>query len=307
MKRRQRRSQFGFTLIELLVVIAIIAILIALLLPAVQQAREAARRSQCKNNLKQIGLAMHNYHDVHSALPPGYIYDQIYGTANGPKRSNFGWGTFLLPGLDQAALYEQISTNSHGFADDWNSSNQKLLNLARTPLSVYICPSDPGNAQNMDWTISLTNGLTGNRVAKSNYQASNQTFGQNTCYRFRDFLDGTSNTFIAGEKTSNGVMYTGVWIGSHKWGPANTNVTSESILGTVNGTYSGVPYRINGDGSAYPTYPYPFRKQNFSSVHTGGAQFVFCDGKVVFLSENISLAVYNALSTRNGSELVGEF
>ena len=125
----------GFTLIELLVVIAIIAILIALLLPAVQQAREAARRSVCQNNLKQIGLALHNYHDVHRTFPPGWIGVES-GVVNFEGESGFGWGAFILPYVDQAPLYQSF---------DFDESMVHAMNLSKLKqtLSVYLCPSDP--------------------------------------------------------------------------------------------------------------------------------------------------------------------
>lgn len=135
----------GFTLIELLVVIAIIAILIALLLPAVQQAREAARRSQCRNNLKQIGLALHNYHDNYNAFPPGALAMNVttgvaykLGDAE-PSRSNvgggWGWSTFILPFIDQAPLYSSLNPNGNNFPLNPTA-------LTRTILPVYICPSE---------------------------------------------------------------------------------------------------------------------------------------------------------------------
>ena len=120
----------GFTLIELLVVIAIIAILIALLLPAVQQAREAARRSQCKNNLKQMGLALQNYHDTHRVFP----------ISHGDTGNSFGWRASVLPNIDQAPLYNKINFSE-------NIINTDNLEVARTPLPVYRCPSDPTDNQ----------------------------------------------------------------------------------------------------------------------------------------------------------------
>lgn len=124
----------GFTLIELLVVIAIIAILIALLLPAVQQAREAARRSTCKNNLKQIGIALHNYHDTHSVLPPGVLmFDDGSGDPD-PDLGNWGWNTFLLPYIDQAPLYNQLTPNGANFPTSAAGS------LIQTVVPILVCP-----------------------------------------------------------------------------------------------------------------------------------------------------------------------
>jgi len=302
----------GFTLIELLVVIAIIAVLIALLLPAVQQAREAARRSQCKNNLKQIGLAMHNYHDTHNTFPPGDIYDSVYGTSSGPRRTNIGWAVFLLPFVDQGPLYNQIGSASGNFVYDWNSNNQALFNLAKTSLPAYVCPSDPMGMTNTKWTVSLQSPLTGsNRVGKSNYVASSPTsggpvFADNSSLRMRDITDGSSNTFFVGEKTSFNGFYPGVWMGGHRWGAANTEYTTESIFGYANGIASGMAWRINFNGTG-STNASQHLKGNFSSAHTGGAQFVFGDGRVIFLSDNINLATFNALATKASGEVVGEY
>src|SRR3954447_24995498 len=146
-----RRRRTGFTLIELLVVIAIIAILIALLLPAVQQAREAARRTQCRNNLKQMGLAMHNYHDVFNCFPPGYLgYPAAAGQDcsavrnTAPFAQGWGWGTYLLPYLDQAPLYNSLNPGQKQAVCD-NASGPALNAgnpvLQRQLLPVYVCPS----------------------------------------------------------------------------------------------------------------------------------------------------------------------
>ena len=151
-----RRSGIrGFTLIELLVVIAIIAILIALLLPAVQQAREAARRTQCKNNLKQIGLAMHNYHDVYLGFPPGYMNTAPYhANGNGPISGNYSqwvWGAMILPYIDQAPLYSRLQVGDIRLADALTAGGPyDSTDLLATPLTAFMCPSDVGPATNSD-------------------------------------------------------------------------------------------------------------------------------------------------------------
>ena len=296
-----RVSRSAFTLIELLVVIAIIAILVALLLPAVQQAREAARRSSCKNNLKQIGLAMQNYHDVHSTFPPGYVRR----AGSDPRQPNTGWGVYILPQLEQAALYDLIDTESNGFSVDWNTDNQALFEVARSVVNPYMCPSDPSDGINQDWVIN--NSLTGDKkVGKSNYQANKPLFDLNSKLKMRDITDGTSNTFFIGEKTSQNGFRAGIWMGAHKWGSDPTHYTDESIFGRAIGATGGVDYRINGDGTGAAD-PNPHLKNNFSSTHQGGAQFVFADGSVHFLSENLSKEVYEALATPSGGEVVGEF
>ncbi len=143
-----RRRPAGFTLIELLVVIAIIAILVALLLPAVQQAREAARRTQCRNNLKQIGLALHNYHDIYNTLPPGVVHK--FGNQAVAAMGSYGWGTFILPQLEQQNLFQTIQTNGVDLDSLLrNSANAAARDYAVfTKLSFYRCPSDTAPDQN---------------------------------------------------------------------------------------------------------------------------------------------------------------
>ena len=224
MSRRQ-----GFTLIELLVVIAIIAILIALLLPAVQQAREAARRTQCRNNLKQIGLGLHNYHESYNTFPPGYVA-KIPNLQTSSERGMWAWGMLILPQIDQAPLY-----NTLGGGTTWldvvvaTAAGRSAL---QTPLTVFRCPSDTGPAlNNFDNTLAgnemtgafysrfVTDGTTKIPIATSNYlmcmNAGDSTtpavfpsqYGpalgvgfQNSSIRFRDITDGSSNTFAVGER-----------------------------------------------------------------------------------------------------------
>ena len=270
----------GFTLIELLVVIAIIAILIALLLPAVQQAREAARRTQCRNNLKQIGLGLHNYHETHNIFPPGFIE----GT---------GWmsTTFLLPSVDQIGLYNELDPG-----DLMDLSDANVLALARTVLNVYMCPSsnEPNPEQSPD--LSIVIGSTGYRIAVSNYLGIMGTqdlrcpctnadgmFFSNSDVKIRDIIDGTSNTFAFSERTAKGADWRGgVWAGT----------TVQAGLGRMCGTNNYESLRnaltltrnswglINGTGYQYGP----------SSLHEGGAHFLMADGAVRFVSENIDAA-----------------
>ena len=165
----QRRP--GFTLIELLVVIAIIAILIALLLPAVQQAREAARRTQCRINLKQIGLALHNYHDTYNTFPPLTVYSG-YDTVpvhSATDQAAYGWGAFILPSLDQAPLFNQL--NVSGSELHVSLQNAAFRPLVQTVLTVYRCPSDV--AEDRNTSRRFTNAAYGNTsAATSNYVAN---------------------------------------------------------------------------------------------------------------------------------------
>ena len=288
LKNRQR----GFTLIELLVVIAIIAILIALLLPAVQQAREAARRSQCKNNLKQIGLAMHNYHDTHRVFPPGWVQGTSTGTVN------WGWSTYILPFVDQAPLYNTLSPNGTAMA----GASGNLIKL----ISVYTCPSDPGAVQN---------GSYGN-YAKNNYPASKEICLQDSSTKIRDITDGTSNTYLVGERArvyqSNGLKSAGaIW-------PGRQSNSTASIHGD-----SSFPVNTNWTGtsanqSASASDPNCTR-YTFSSLHVGGCHFLMCDGAVRFLSQNIQSRpnpscvensgnyVYQNLYNMDDGNVVGEY
>lgn len=212
----------GFTLIELLVVIAIIAVLIALLLPAVQMAREAARRTQCKNNLKQLGLALHNYHDSYNTLPPGWIYDRNRTTANF-RFNMWGWNAFLLPAFDQATVYNKIDF-SVGFPGGLTSAGAdqadgagSLHGAETAELPSLRCPSDRGlkqvffrgNGSNNSGVRALggrsnypgvNGGALTDQVAPNTLSAQGGTFGGNSKVGFRDMSDGTSVAFVVGER-----------------------------------------------------------------------------------------------------------
>lgn len=273
----------GFTLIELLVVIAIIAILIALLLPAVQQAREAARRTQCKNNLKQIGLALHNYHDAHRTFPYAYLClpcadNQIGG---------WGWATMILPYVDQAPLYNAMGVGTSGHMPAVADSNTQTI------ISAYICPSDSSPGINCRHS----------NFAKSNYVAvygssgvgidvnHNGMFYRNSRIKVRDITDGTSNTLAIGERIWGGEC-SGNPQGSIWAGVRNAGFFDEVAWHCQNTAAA----RINGTGGSA-----------FSSRHEGGAHFLMGDGAVRFLSENIDGGTYEDLATRDGGEVVGEF
>ncbi|QDT36063.1 DUF1559 domain-containing protein [Stratiformator vulcanicus] len=290
-----RRNRRGFTLVELLVVIAIIAILIALLLPAVQQAREAARRSQCKNNLKQIGLALHNFHGTYGNLPKGvdlFLNRPDYYQTNNANINNGGndpddcwvWSALLLPYMDQAALYTELGIGDDKFPEDSPA-------LIQTKLPVFRCPSDIGPSANDQRTAIGASG--GNVFAgTSNYAATihhsgckpkphvlsdlnnlSGGFYPNSKTKFRDITDGTSNTIAVGERAyarpGGQVDRAASWccIGTGD----KPNLISESLLDLRRG--------INrpGGGAGF----------SMSSAHAGGAQILMFDGSVHFLSENI--------------------
>lgn len=256
----------GFTLIELLVVIAIIAVLIALLLPAVQQAREAARRTQCKNNIKQIGLALHNYHDSYNLFPPGFVYDQNR-TAATFAGNMWGWNAFILPMMDQGTVYNQCNFNI-GFAGGLTSAgletNEAGVSGAATHGAEFTiiptlrCPSDRGLPQTFYRGTTGSNSNARGLGGRTNYVGVNGgdpttggfidvvlpptpaapitpsnggTFGGNTKNGIRDMLDGTSNTLVVGEKrfkelSSRRVGLNAIWAGIR-----NTDMTGALLPG----------------------------------------------------------------------------
>ena len=282
--RRIRRD--GFTLIELLVVIAIIAILIALLLPAVQQAREAARRVSCKSRMKQIGLALHNYHDSNSVFPPGWVAVPNNGSMTN-RNNYFGWGTFILPQLEQKNLYE-------GFDFNLDLDEGGNRSLASTPLPIYRCPSDTyeqtyvAHSSGTELAVSNYPGLGGRIVCELN---DSGLFGLNTATRIRDVTDGTSNTFAVGERIAGQpiVDRIPVWVGVYHTEEHGKNL--EVILGWT----------------TIPLNRAVLSEHGFSSRHAGGAHFLFCDGRVRFINASINLNLYQHLSTIAGGEVVGEY
>ena len=307
---RLTRGRLGFTLVELLVVIAIIGILIALLLPAVQAAREAARRSQCSNNLKQIGLGLHNYHDTFKVFPPGFI-------------DGHGWmvTTYLLPFVEQESLYDQLNTR-----DFMDLSIATKLDLTRTVLNGYLCPSsdEPDPTQSPDQSVNIQG--TNYKIGVSNYMGIMGTqdlrcwtttvdgiFYHNSRTGMRDITDGTSNTFAFSERTAHGPDWRGgVWagttvqVGSNAAYSCGTN-GFESLRIALTLTRNGWGL-INGSGYQYGP----------SSMHPGGAQFLLADGSVKFVSETIdaanntstattTMSTYQRLGARNDDLVVGEY
>ena len=295
------RARRGFTLIELLVVIAIIAVLIALLLPAVQQAREAARRSQCINNLKQLGLALHNYHDTMTVFPPGWLGVQG-GVSHMEGQSGFAWGAHLLPYMDQAPLYTQINFNL-SCADAANTVARQ------TVLNVFRCPSDPSPntwalPEEADPTHILATLPTANYVGSFGSQGfeticvggafpaaqcmGDGMFFHNSSTRMRDVTDGSSNTIFLGEhRTDNALGWHSTWVGAVPAG-------EESIA------------RVLAVSDHTPNHP-ALHIDDYSSWHVGGVHLLLGDGRVRFVTQNIDSNVFRALSTRSGGEVTGDF
>ncbi len=331
----QRMKQRGFTLIELLVVIAIIAILVALLLPAVQQAREAARRSSCKNNLKQLGLALHNYHDVHRVFPPallssGRYNSTSYFSGNTRVSNTTGW-QMILPYLEQAPLYDQfnfneasVNSNPYGTAQQpLNSNNAALLG---TVISTLECPSHDSAGPSGTYSSSFYNRTQYTRrtsylfctgvftdynapwqLYKSDYRQG--AFGNDGAAKMRDIKDGTSNTTLIGEAWGGTGYKT-----SHAYGPFGMSGIHTSVHGRVVSsgvsstgsctnpnlsicyTVGNYPVRYNINGDFYQNGTNKTYAWAFGSGHTGGAQFVFGDGNVRFLSENMDYKTFCLLN-----------
>jgi prepilin-type N-terminal cleavage/methylation domain-containing protein/prepilin-type processing-associated H-X9-DG protein len=303
MKSQRDRRRRGFTLIELLVVIAIIAVLVSLLLPAVQQAREAARRSQCKNNLKQIGLALQNYHGSLNRFPPGYVSNfDSSGNDTGP---GWGWGAMILPQLDQSIVQNSIN---------FGQPIEAPVNAAPivTPLTVFLCPSDVAQPIWPAVTRDVNANPTGTicQISSSNYPAvfgvsepgikGEGVFFRNSNISMKDILDGSSSTMLVGERSHTYCEAT--WVGSVTgaliFPPAGSPASPEIQIAagmTLGHTQEGAPNAPD------------IECNNFSSRHSGGAQFVFADGHVQFISKNINHSIFLALSTRAGGETIGEY
>jgi prepilin-type N-terminal cleavage/methylation domain-containing protein len=233
----------GFTLIELLVVIAIIAILIALLLPAVQQAREAARRTQCKNNLKQLGLALHNYHSSLNTFPPSMAHG---GAASYTGGANWSVLAYLTPYLDQTNVYNAMNLNFPTYDSSYNISAPNRV-VAGTIVSSFLCPSDRG-APIISGVLGVTGGL-----GPSNYVACN---GSGTIGRDGLATGGTATNYPGSPYQTDGVFFVNsrVWIGDITDGTSNTICFSESLLGDR--TANATTLRERAFAVATPSYSY---------------------------------------------------
>ena len=314
-----RHRNRGFTLIELLVVIAIIAVLIALLLPAVQQAREAARRTQCKNNLKQLALGLHNYESTHGVFPPGWIAPQgfIYvGTNNSTTgvdgAGGISWPALVLPFIDQSTLYNALNIGSQDIRYALDDPARLVLMQQKYP--GFLCPSDPSPIVN---DIRRANGFSGvtRRISTSNYVAWNSgawgyflndptaptnrggMFTMNSSTRFRDVTDGTSNTLMLGERQYKpfqsgacSINCGGAVIFANEWNNIYANSERNPVYGDSNTLGMGEG-GINSIFTGNPTAPgnncNAICGRGAASYHIGGAQFAMADGSVRFISENI--------------------
>ena len=293
MTSRAKTSRRGFTLIELAAVTSIGAVLVSLASPAFHQAREAARRSQCKNNLKQIGIAIHNYHDTYHCFAPGWTNHTSH-PGPGPR---FGWSASILPYVDHVRLYKQM---------DWTSHSITSREPVETSLPVYRCPSDMTPATNPlrggfgtsnysgnFGTVAPPRWLTGGMNSAWPGEPSTPTttdgiFWSNSRVRFRDCRDGLSNIILAGEKCFAGGA--GIWMGVRGNELENDVVTDFSVGNEMN----------SGPGS-------------FSSRHESGANFLLGDGAVRFISDRVATGtdegpgLYQDLSGRSDGRNIGEF
>ncbi len=290
----------GFTLVELVVVLAIIGLLMALILPAVQSARESARRIDCRSHQKQLALALHNYHDLHGRFPGGCVFADAGG-----RGFYQTWTTSILPQIDQASLYDQISYDT-----DVPGQNTPFV---RVLIPVYLCPSDPRSGSPVAGGGALTSGGGGlNYLGVSGQNGKQPISDSNSCelwnqdlriqpkihdgilagqrlIRFGDITDGTSQTFLIGER---GIMenlgrWAGPGFGQCPFGLADV------VLPTGTRLFGGLVPPVDGFGG----------RLEWWSHHPGGTHFAMSDGSVRFISYSIDRQLVSALTTRSGGEV----
>jgi len=299
---RYRRR--GFTLVELLVVIAIIGVLVSLLLPAVQAAREAARRTQCISQLKQIGLAVQNFHGAKNLIPDSHTFHTDGRNSYLGHLSGRGWITITLPFLEQQARYDQLEPYFKGhFPSNTGINHVDLTNVVNQPVPGFRCPSDPtasepSSTEQFQWPnreVAVTNykGVIGNNRMGNVGTGTPDCHRSDNCdgffwrfsflkpLRFKDITDGLSNTFLVGEDLPRYNFHSALYYG--------------------NGDYDSTHFPLN----VKPNPPTPFDWPlafTFRSDHVGGANFALCDGSVKFITDGIDYDTYRFLSTRNGGE-----
>lgn len=311
-----QRPRRAFTLVELLVVIAIIGILLALLLPAVQRAREAARMSRCKNNLKQIGIALHNYHDARECFPMGWTA----GTKGGNPTNSWGWASMILPQMDQGPLASQINFDKGfdgGLLAGANSATG-ISGVEATLLPIYRCPTDTGadlviNTGSPQMTYGARSnyaGVSGALLTDTKLLGTQGgTFGANTCRSITDYKDGSSFAVLVGERawfeSTGGRGPSTLWAGTRSGVPGTETANGYAFAVGECITKMNTPPTGDVDplGAATPNPTW----HGFSSRHSGGAHFLVGDGAVKFISENIDTKVYSNLATISDFVRIDEF
>ncbi len=324
-----RNVHRAFTLVELLVVIAIIGVLVGLLLPAVQAAREAARRMQCTNNLKQMGLAIHNYVDTHRKLPSGFYFQGpgMVNRADRPRRlPGFSWTSSILPFIEQSSIYNQLN-----FTLPLSVAPNKALVSARLPFSV--CPSAPNQTTHKQMgTTGTSFGFSDPGLAITNYVACGGSFAgsayydsaaaqrngilmEDTSFSFESITDGTSNTIMVGETIYYGAstfasfQWDPTWFGHYE--PAGGRATAPEAIMRVG------QFRTNPPSIADAIV----KRNSFSSKHTGGVKFALGDGSVHFISQSVqhtetpytatvnwsNIGTFQRLCGRNDGQTLGEY
>jgi prepilin-type N-terminal cleavage/methylation domain-containing protein/prepilin-type processing-associated H-X9-DG protein len=334
MKRFHSRP--AFTLIELLVVIAIIALLIGLLLPAVQKVRESANRIKCTNNLKQIGLALHSYHDANGFFPPGYIDGNTNrdSTPDNDVGPGWGWASFILPFIEQQNVYSQIDLKQ-GVGIGSN------IEISKQPLPIYQCPADPLQEAFDVYDSSFTTPIA--IVAHSNYVgcngweecfnnaggdaqgggndglngglgwSGNGFFWRNSHTTIGDVTDGMSNTIMVGERSSNHSpsTWTGAVTGGRcpAWMAGQIPYSPPPGPAYDNADFDEALVLAHGNATHLPSADYPiFDPDTFYSLHTPkGANFLFGDGSVHFLRSDINPTTYQYLCTIAGGEIANDW
>jgi prepilin-type N-terminal cleavage/methylation domain-containing protein/prepilin-type processing-associated H-X9-DG protein len=292
----KRRS--GFTLIELLVVIAIIAILIALLVPAVQKVREAAARTQCTNNLKQMGLALHGYHDVKKALPAGVYTSGTYVWTT--------WAVQILPYLDQSPLYTKTDAYLPGDGGyPWDATNPSIAFVE----PVYVCPSNTrpttvsAAAAGTNTPVALTSYLGCAGTSANNPRSLDGILYADSKVTLTQITDGTSNTLMVGERPCTGNLWYGWWPAAYGNGAGEGDCVLGANETAIASTMGDIATNVGFRQPIAPQDTNSIDGAHYWSFHTGGANFLFGDGTVRFLPYSVG-SIFTPLMTRNGNESV---